>query len=77
MSEHARPDAAELPMKVLGRRRWGRGIVASAPLLRLALELRGGKPFVPKGVYRFRTFEEGDEWLLTMLTRRPKPGRRS
>jgi hypothetical protein len=77
MAGRARLDANELPMKVLGRRTWARGIVATAPLLRLARELRGGKPFVPRGVYRFRTFEESDEWLLRMMTRRPKPGRRS
>ena len=70
-------DALELPMKVVGRRRWGRGLAATAPLLRLNLRLRGGKPFLPKGVHRFRSFEESEEWTLTMLTRPPKPGRRS
>ncbi len=25
---------------------------------------------IPKGVYRFRTHEEADEWLWEMLTRR-------
>jgi hypothetical protein len=25
---------------------------------------------IPKGVYRFRTHEEADEWLWQMLTRR-------
>ena len=66
-------DTAELPMKVVGRRRWATGLVASAPLLELALQLRGGKPFLPKGVHRFRSFEESDEWTLRMLTRLPKP----
>jgi hypothetical protein len=27
-------------------------------------------PFVPRGVYRFRTHEEADEWLWKMITRR-------
>ena len=27
---------------------------------------------IPKGVYRFRTHEEADEWLWQMLTR-PRP----
>lgn len=27
-------------------------------------------PFVPKGVYRFRTHEEADAWLWKMITRR-------
>lgn len=29
-------------------------------------------PFVPKGVYRFRSHEEADEWMLKMITRRAK-----
>ena len=28
-------------------------------------------PFVPKGVYRFRSHEEADEWLMKMITRKP------
>jgi hypothetical protein len=67
-------DADELPMKVVGRRRWAPGLAASAPLLRLVLELRGRRPFLPKGVHRFRSFEESEEWTLRMLTRPPKPG---
>ena len=66
-------EAVELPMKVIGRRRWASGLAASAPLLRLVLELRGGKPFLPKGVHRFRSFEESEEWTLRMLARPPKP----
>ena len=27
-------------------------------------------PFVPKGVYRFRSHEEADEWLWRMITRK-------
>jgi hypothetical protein len=64
-------------MKVLGRRATGRGLVATAPLLRLVVDLRGGKPFLPRGVHRFRTFEESEEWTLRMLTRPSKPAPRS
>jgi len=28
-------------------------------------------PFVPKGVFRFRTHEEADQWLWEMISRRP------
>ena len=70
-----KPGDDSLPTRVVGRRRWGRGLPAAAPLLRLALDLRARKPFLPRGVYRFRTFEESDEWILRMLTRPPKPGR--
>ena len=64
-------------MKVVGRRTTGRGLVATAPLLRLVVDLRGGKPFLPRGVHRFRSFEESEEWTLRMLTRPSKPAPRS
>jgi len=62
--------------KVLGRRVWRGGLDATAPLLDLSVALRGDKPFVPKGVHRFRSFEESDAWLLRMMTRPSKPARR-
>ena len=71
----ARP-AAELSTKVVGRRVWRSGLEATAPLLDLSLALRGDKPFVPKGVYRFSSFEESDAWLLRMMTRPAKLARR-
>ena len=77
MKPAAAAEDRTLDMKVVGRRRWGRGLVATAPLLRLNLKLRGSKPFVPRGVYRFTSFEESARWTLRMLTRPPRPGRRS
>jgi hypothetical protein len=71
------PASDELPMKVVGRRQWRGGLVASAGLLELALRLRDGKPFIPKGVHRFASFEESDVWFLTMLTRLQKHAPRS
>jgi hypothetical protein len=57
-------------MKVVGRRRPGQGgILAAEDFFRLTAELRAGKLFIPKGVYRFKTHEELDEWTLKMLTR--------
>jgi hypothetical protein len=70
------PDDVELPMKVVGRRRWARGLAATAPLLQLVRDLRGDKPFLPKGVHRFSSFEESEQWTLKMLTRPRKPARR-
>ena len=78
MAPAMRPGSeVEEGMKVLGRRTTGRGLVATAPLLRLAVDLRGDKPFLPRGVHRFRSFEESEEWTLRMLTRPSKPARRS
>lgn len=64
----------ELPMKVVGRRR--KAVVdalAIDDLQRLANELRRGRPFMPKGVWRFKTHEEADAWKLQMLTRPSSP----
>jgi len=61
-------------MKVVGRRRWKSRLADAAALLDLSVRLRGEKPFVPKGVHRFESFEESDAWLLRMMTR---PSRRA
>ena len=37
--------------------------------LKLVIELRKGKKLAPKGLYKFKSFEESDEWLLKMMTR--------
>jgi hypothetical protein len=63
-------------MKVLGRRRPARGgVVAAAPLLDLVVRLRGSKPFIPKGVHRFKSFEESEAWSIRMMARRPSRDR--
>jgi hypothetical protein len=58
-------------MKVVGRK--GRPkvdvVVTIDRLQRLANELRKGRPFMPKGVWRFRSYDEADAWKLRMLTR--------
>jgi hypothetical protein len=66
-----------LPTKVVGRRKAVAGFAGAEPLLRLAVELRGDRPFVPRGVHRFVTFEESDAWLIRMMTRPPSRARRS
>ena len=38
-------------------------------MLKLVIALRGNKPYMPRGVYRFHTHEEADAWTLKMLTR--------
>ena len=62
------------PMKVLGRRVPSRGgIVAAADFLDLVIQLRRGKPFIPNGLHKFRTFEEAQSWSMEMMTRRSSP----
>jgi hypothetical protein len=57
-------------MKVVGARRGSQGGLAAADgFLKLVGALRSGRPFVPRGVHRFRTHEEKDAWTLKMLAR--------
>jgi hypothetical protein len=44
-------------------------------LARTAAFLRGHAGLVPKGVFRFSSFEEADAWMTTMMT--VEHGRRS
>jgi hypothetical protein len=67
----------EVTMKVVGRK--GRpkvDIITIDPLQKLANELRKGRPFMPKGVWRFKSYEEADAWKLRMLTRHENPDSR-
>jgi len=61
----------ETPGKTVGRRRvksgfnYGMQVQESGAALQKAL----GVHFIPKGVYRFHSHEEADEWLTTMMAR--------
>lgn len=64
-------------VKVVGHRRPARGgLRAADTLLHTVIELRGDKPFMPRGLHRFKTFEEAQEWSIRMMARQKKPGRR-
>ena len=59
-----------LPMKVVGRQGKAKvNLVAADSFLQMVNELRRGRPFIPKGVHRFKSFEEANEWSLKMMTR--------
>jgi len=63
-------------MKVVGRK--GRpkgGLEAAADFLQLVIALRGNKPFIPKGMHRFKTHEEANAWSIKMMARRANLGR--
>ena len=62
----------DAPRKVVGTRRAPRAL---SPESDTKAKVEGWRkafptPFVPKGVFRFRSHEEADEWLWTMLCRR-------
>jgi hypothetical protein len=71
------PTADGESVQVIGRRAPSRGgLEAAASFLDMVVRLRGEKPFIPKGVHRFLTFEESQAWSIRMMARRPNPGRR-
>ncbi len=57
----------ELPIgKVVGRRQMGKvtPLEDADRLLKTAWALRGTNRLVPRGLYRFATFEEADRWMI-------------
>lgn len=55
-------------MKIVGRRT--RTVVTPETAnqwLHTIRELSGDRPICPRGVYRFKSFEEADQWLMRML----------
>ncbi len=62
----------ETPGKVVGRRRVSGGL---NPEVHSRERARGWSaamktPFVPRGVYRFKSHEEADEWMWRMISRK-------
>ena len=56
-------------MKVVGKRTVGKTSPEDAGrLLRTAWAVRRTDKLAPKGLYRFRTFEEAEEWMTRMMT---------
>ncbi len=57
-------------IKQLGARKPSSGgLVKANNLLKLVLRLRGNKPFHPKGIFRFKSYEEKEEWTRKMNAR--------
>jgi hypothetical protein len=60
-----------LSSKTVGRRREAAPTPDTANvLLRTAWALRGGAGLAPRGLYRFETFEEAQEWIRSQMSRR-------
>jgi hypothetical protein len=56
--------------KVVGRRLpYSGGLAGLQGFFELCLRLRGNRPCLPRGVYRFKSHEEADAWTMKMLTR--------
>ncbi len=58
-------------MKVVGRRHYSNfGTLEDAMAIQqLAIAAAKGKPFMPRGVYRFHSHEDADRWARQMMAR--------
>jgi len=57
-------------MRIVGRRREASPTLENARAIQVLLrDLRGKHPFLPRGVFRFRSHQEADAWQMKMLTR--------
>lgn len=67
--EEAKP--ASFTMKVVGKRRHDApsSIDDTRQLLKTAWALRGTDKIAPAGVYRFKTFEEADAWMIRAMAK--------
>ena len=54
-------------IKTVGHRRVDRGEIGA--LQRTMADLRGTGAVVPRGVYRFTSFEEADAWMTRTMAR--------
>jgi hypothetical protein len=71
-------DHHEENIKIVGRRQgFDTSPQAAATWLKTINELRGNYGICPRGVYKFKTFEEADQWMLQMLVRSSLAARRS
>jgi hypothetical protein len=61
-------------MKTVGRRKPVTTLEAASRLQKLAGDLASEARIIPRGVYRFKTFEEAQEWWNKIP--RQAPGRR-
>lgn len=57
-------------MRVVGRRRLdGASLEDQGRLARTAALLRGTGALVPRGIYRFASFDEAERWMIEMIRR--------
>ena len=57
-------------VKIIGKQIIGKRDLTNAEgFLELVIALRGTKRFLPKGIYRFTSFEESQKWTMNMLIR--------
>lgn len=56
--------------KTIGTRKTNTGsLEKSNNLFELVIDLRGDKPFHPRGLFKFKTFKEKEEWSRKLMKR--------
>ena len=60
----------ESNLKVVGKRksRFNANWEQANDFLKLVIELNRKNKFIPKGIYRFKSHLENDEWIMKVLT---------
>lgn len=54
-------------VKVITKRDGTVDLISDVKILLKTIQHLRGKELVPKGVFRFRSFEEADEWMTKMM----------
>jgi hypothetical protein len=56
-----------LPIKRVSRRQEGEDVLRDISILQRTINRLRGGDLVPRGVYRFSTHEEADEWMMRQM----------
>ncbi|OFZ79777.1 MAG: hypothetical protein A2583_08830 [Bdellovibrionales bacterium RIFOXYD1_FULL_53_11] len=56
--------------KQVGTRKKSTDFETNARFLETVVSIRADRPFIPRGVYRFKTHKEAQDWSIKMMTRR-------
>jgi hypothetical protein len=59
----------ELPIKRISRRFEGEDTLRDVAILQRTVNRLRGNALVPRGLYRFRSHEEADEWMIRQIAR--------
>lgn len=54
-------------MKVVSRRRGGANFLGDVEKLQETMNRLRGSGLIPRGVYRFSSFEEADQWMIARI----------
>lgn len=62
-------------IKIVTKRKGAVDSINDARILLKTIQHLRGKELVPKGIFRFKTFKEADEWMMNMMVNTLVPRR--